>query len=1168
MLFEPSSSQRTFLQNPSLWNRCACFFFNCKVSASEIEEAVNRIIETNDALRMHPEGDSPHVVDFIFTPIPVVEFGSEDEMQCFLKAEMDKNLFEGRFLFRLFIVHLDARLGVACIIHHSIVDGFSFDVFSRKLVEYLHGNSLYENSFLPHLKDEATYRSSSRFQQDAAFWNAQLAPIPSLRCFDASDSDESLTENVELPVNQLRDFCKERDLSEADVLYSVLAVLLYRLRGVDIFTIGCPVIGRTRKTDYETMGLFMHIVPLVAEVSNKPFAEIAFSIKEKLLSLYRHYGFSAYDIQKNCLKGDLAYKNLFDVTAEYTVSEHNEEITPFEVFSDHLPVALEVHFHRQGEKLIITMRRRKDIPSLITTFELLLRQCMKSPAQPITDYKLTTHICARGADAEIPNVGLYALVEHQDKGRILDGEKEYFIDDLRHDAEKIDAAVRGEKRIIGVLCERSYTELAAIYGIVRGGNAYLPISPEYPAERIHLMLEQSKCDTILVQRKFQGIVPDALIIENILEGETCTSFLPVAALPGDPLYVIFTSGSTGIPKGAVVSNRSAVNRILWMCRKYFAPETVVMLKTPFTFDVSVWEIFGFAVGGFTLYILPPEDHYRQDRVIEHIRKGNVTDLHFVPSVFRFFLDTLKKDGEPLPSLKNIFLSGEALSASLANEAPANVHNLYGPTECAVDVTYYDCAKREHDPIPIGMPLDNCQVYVLNEHLLPVPTGVVGQICIGGAPVGQGYINDAAQTNQVFISNPLGQGDLYMTGDLGLWREDGQLVFVGRHDQQIKINGQRVELGEIEAALGEFVPVAAVKVDAGRLIAFYAGPERADLREALIHKLPRHMIPHSFVHVSEIPLTDSGKIDRIALKSFNNQSNSYTPPIGEVESTICALFSRILNARLVGRDDNFYDLGGTSLNMMELLSEKVLESLSPADFMANPTPAGLATHLARKENQSALVSLYYSDDARYSLILFPYGGGDAAAYTALVTEFRKRHAPVALYYVPWGCNYDAVAQNLRSLHIPIIFYSHCAGAVIAMKLLDRLDCVDQFIAGANIPPQDLTNFWPSVSDEKLISVLHQAGMPTLSHEKEMIHRFRINTDEYFAFFKEKHTRTSVRTTLVLSKTDLFTSNYLNAEGLWGRYVTCIEGIHYIDSPSHYFQSTNADALANILLGDRC
>jgi surfactin synthase thioesterase subunit len=235
-------------------------------------------------------------------------------------------------------------------------------------------------------------------------------------------------------------------------------------------------------------------------------------------------------------------------------------------------------------------------------------------------------------------------------------------------------------------------------------------------------------------------------------------------------------------------------------------------------------------------------------------------------------------------------------------------------------------------------------------------------------------------------------------------------------------------------------------------------------------------------------------------------------------------------------------------------------------MQNPTPAGLAKFVINRSAGSLPIPLYTPEDATAAYVLFPYGGGDAAAYTALVSEFRKRNASVALLFVPWGCDYSDVADRLRAYSLPLYFYSHCAGEVIAMKLLDQVNSVKKYIAGASVPPEEMQNIWPSVPNEMLMSVLYDAGMPKSpkSQEDSMLRQFRENTDEYFCYFSEKNGKTPTDVTLIFSTEDIFTHSHPRAAELWNRYIEGVRAIHYIDSKTHYFQSTQASELADILL----
>lgn len=1186
------------------------FVDNCSYDMPMLlEQAINYMIKTSDALRIRLVNDAgtikQYFSEYVYEHLPIKDYSTyaQEEMMQILQQESEVPLpLLHQPLYRFSIIKYENQYSVFMVIHHLICDGWTSNLLANQVARYVCCAGKIDDAessrftYTQFINQERNYRQSRRFERDAAYWDAfaqgyaELSSIkPQMSGSHSVEASRYIYTLSQSETDCIYGYCAANEISPDALYKTAFALYLYKLNHIPSVVIGTPVLNRDGAVAKNTVGLYVSTMPVALQIDET--ANIRSHIDQCVSNtreMFRHCKYPYSDILTRTKHYHSEINKLFDVMISYEISSiSNDAITAMQwFFQGYSENALTVHIDdRNGDRCldisydyqVHLFRTEKEVALLAKRIQFIIQQMIDHDERTVSDVQIIpkeeyNRIIYEFNDTAFLDscdnsmyVSLYSIVEQQNAGRIVDGEQEHSIAELRRDAEKIDAAVRGEKRTIGVLCERSYEELAAIYGIVRGGNAYLPISPDYPAARIQLLLEQSGCRTVLSQRKYRHLVPDALAIEEILAGDLPKTVPAIAALPDDPLYVIFTSGSTGTPKGAMVSNRSAINRIRWMCGKYFTPETVVMLKTPFTFDVSVWEIFGFALGGFSLYILPPEDHYRQDRVADHIRKGRVTDLHFVPTVFSHFLDAVKKDGEPLPTLKNIFLSGEALSASLVNRAPAAVRNLYGPTECAVDVTYYDCAKVETDPIPIGRPIDNCRMYVLDQRLQPLPVGVVGQIFIGGTPVGLGYVNDAKKTSDVFVPDPFADGKLYRTGDLGYWREDGELIFVGRADHQVKIRGQRIELGEIESALNAFVSASVVVVEDERLIAFYTGAEKNDLRENLHRVLPRHMVPGQYIHIKEMPMTSNGKVDRKALTAVKYTNHDYVPPIGEMEESICTLFSRVLEVKIVGRNDNFYDLGGTSLSMMELLCEEPLMTLSPSEFMLDPTPAGLTMILMNLENRSALVPLYTPDHAVFAYVLCPYAGGDAAAYTALVAEFRKRKAPVALFFVPWGCNYDHVSEYLHTLSIPVGFYSHCAGAVIAMELQNRVECVRKTVVGANIPPADLSNIWCDVSDQDLMMYLRYAGMPELLQEEEMLKQFRIHTDEYFRYIQQKGMPSAQNIELVLGRQDPFTEPLHDmAEELWKRYVSGVGRIHFLDTSSHYFQTTHSVTLADVLL----
>ncbi len=978
-------------------------------------------------------------------------------------------------------------------------------------------------------------------------------------------------------------------------------------QNVDSLFLGTTVLNRDGNKEKNTLGMFVNTAPFLVELEyDNTFAYNVEKTGLGVVALFRHQKYNYSDILAEIRSEYKFTKRLFDVLINY----QNARVEGTHASLDWYPngnqvEALQIHILLKPNDGSFTIHYDYQLGKLTSEdIEVLHKRVCQLVFDGITHLEKPLYqleimddiekdtVLHRFNDTNVDfphNRSVYSLFDecvsefHNKTYSIIDGKNKHSLWELRRDAEIIDATIRTEKKqIIGVLCDRSYLELAAIYGIVRGGNAYMPISPDYPAERIQLLKDSSGCQIILSQRKYQHLT-ESLVIEDILLNHRSVEPLPIAASAEDTLYVIFTSGSTGLPKGAMISNRSAINRINWMAKKYFDHSTVVMLKTPYTFDVSVWEIFGFAICGFSLYILPPDDHYRQDKVLQQIASGGITDIHFVPSVFNQFLVALQGSGVDLPSLRHVFLSGEALTAAQVNcfmsnsHHEATIHNLYGPTECAVDVTYYDCKPIECDPVPIGKPIDNCSLLVLNKFLRPVPIKVMGQIAIAGVNVGKGYVNDITKTDERFIDNPYGDGKLYLTGDIGYWRADGNLVYVGRNDQQVKINGQRVELGEIEAVLSSIDGMRSVAVIVlnQKLVAYYTGDTTVDLRTAMGQRLPRHMIPSSFIPLNQFPLTSSGKIDKKALSRMTVSESSlpYDPPKNELERKIANLFMDVLHIERVGRNDNFYDLGGSSLDLMEMLCIPPLDILSSSEFLLRPTPAELASYLENYSSKSELLSPLYLPSKRIcSYVLFPFAGGDASAYTALVGEFRKRDVPVALYFTPWLNDYKSAAEEI--IHLcevsRVRFYSHCAGAVIALKLLNILNSnddwtIEKYYAAGMVPPQKPLNIWQSMSDKAILFALKKAGLPT-SVQDGFIPQFRNNTSELFSYFKECTRATNCNLSIILNKNDPLTANWKRARSLWGRYVSTVEETHFLSSQSHYFQTTDASMVADILLSD--
>jgi len=544
---------------------------------------------------------------------------------------------------------------------------------------------------------------------------------------------------------------------------------------------------------------------------------------------------------------------------------------------------------------------------------------------------------------------------------------------------------------VAVCAERSFEMVVGLLSILKAGGAYVPLDPAYPGDRLKYMLEDSSPMALLVQGgqgRLLGDVGRRLLnidLEDLSrwqdQPETNLESLDVGAGSGNLAYLIYTSGSTGVPKGVMGLHRGAINRFTWMYEEYpFESGEVCCAKSSFSFVDSIWELFGPLSKGIPTVLLPAALNRDPINLIQALNTHRITRLVLVPSLLRTILEAHRSDERLLPNLKYWSVSGEHLPGALVNEffkkAPnGRLLNLYGSSEDSADVLWYEVRHgRASSVIPIGRPIANTQVYILDRNGEPAPTGVQGELYIGGAGLAQGYLNYPDLTTSKFIPAPFVSGSepggrMYATGDLARWLADGTIEYLGRDDFQVKIRGNRVELSEVEARLAE-VPgvmeavVVARNDESGdkRLVAYYTCIEKdepgvgaIELRQRLAEHLPDYMIPAAYVQLKALPLTGSGKLDRKALPAPEGNAHvvqGYEPPLGEIETTVARIWSEILKVERVGRYDNFFALGGHSLSafrVMTTLGQMGIKILT-ADLFAHPTVESLSAKIGFESNQ--------------------------------------------------------------------------------------------------------------------------------------------------------------------------------------------------------------------------
>jgi amino acid adenylation domain-containing protein len=535
---------------------------------------------------------------------------------------------------------------------------------------------------------------------------------------------------------------------------------------------------------------------------------------------------------------------------------------------------------------------------------------------------------------------------------------------------------------VALCLERSVEMVVGLLAVLKAGGAYVPIDPGYPADRLRYMLADSAPAVLLTQAALAGLFGEAetpviaLDAEAFAWADESEANPDRAGVTPDHLaYVIYTSGSTGRPKGVMNAHRGVVNRLLWMQEAYgLEAGEGVLQKTPFSFDVSVWEFFWTLGAGARLVMARPEAHRDPRYLVDTIREAEITTLHFVPSMLRAFLEEV--DAERCPSLARVFCSGEALPRAVARRfherlPEVDVHNLYGPTEAAIDVTAWRCTPEEtRASVPIGKPVANTRMYVLDRRGEPVPAGVAGELYIGGVQVSRGYLGRPALTAERFVPDAFGSEAgrrLYRTGDVGRCLSDGNIEFLGRTDFQVKVRGFRIELGEIEARLCEHAAVRETVVLARedaplekRVVAYYVGDavEADSLRTHLSVSLPEYMVPSAYVRLEAMPLTPNGKLDRKALSAPEGDayaSRAYEAPAGETEEVLAEIWAEVLRGERVGRHDNFFELGGHSLLAVQVVS-RIRRALGVEVALGELFARPVLEELARRLDEAARAEL--------------------------------------------------------------------------------------------------------------------------------------------------------------------------------------------------------------------
>jgi amino acid adenylation domain-containing protein len=913
--------------------------------------------------------------------------------------------------------------------HHIASDGWSQGVVLNELNEFYNGYCVGLPPKLPKLPiqyaDFAIWQrevfQGQTLARDLTYWREKLSGAPAVLRLPTDHqrsglqtyrgARQSLTLSKGL-TESLKDLSSQERVTLFMTLLAGFNAVLFRYTGQEDILVGTPVANRNRVEFEGVVGCFVNTLVLRTTLSGDPsFRELLRRVREMALEAYAHQDLPFEKLVEMLQpERNLSYSPVFQVMFSLR-NLHAEvpslgglKVEEIDCDTGAAQFDLRIEVIERGEDLSCRAIYNTDlfeaetVRRLLGHYQTLLEGAVKDPDSRLSTLPILTESERRQLLVEwnqtqkgYPQKCIHELFEEQvertpEAVAVVHEERELSYGKLNARANQLahylrELGVKPDGRV-AICMERGLEMVVGLLAVLKAGGAYVPLDPAYPAERLNYMLEDSAPSVLLTQGRLKGMftgLSKGLAVIDLADSpewanqpESNPGRASVGLTPEHLAYVIYTSGSTGMPKGVMNEHRGVVNRLVWMQSAYgLDVHDTVLQKTPFSFDVSVWEFFCTLLVGARLVMARPEGHRDAAYLIETIRQENVTTMHFVPSMLQVFLE--HAEVAQCSNLVRVVCSGEALPAALARRFQellprTELCNLYGPTEAAVDVTAWTCTPNASiADIPIGRPIANTRICILDGHGQPVPIGVAGEIYIGGVGVARGYLNRPELTAERFVRDPFALeagARMYKTGDLGRWLPDGTIEFLGRNDFQVKVRGCRVELGEIEARLREHVGAREVVVIAReespgdkRLVAYYTGAdtgelgERAvgaeELRRHLAERLPEYMVPAAYMRLKALPLTPNGKLDRKALPAPEGDAYAvpgYEAPVGEVETTLAGIWADVLKVERVGRRDHFFDLGGHSLLAMQAVSRMNREfklRLRIREFFEAPTVRAMA-----------------------------------------------------------------------------------------------------------------------------------------------------------------------------------------------------------------------------------
>lgn len=1209
--FQLSPYQRTILDyliaypNTGIVNIGGLLKSNRRLSHEVMEKCFNLFLKNHETIRLQLSKEHElYVKEYEPFTLPLFDFSdkTKTEIKEIAQEWMKEpfSLFHSKFYWACMIKKEDDYYLFEKF-HHLIWDGISSVVAIQYQENYYNqllnqepiGIKQTEDGFIRALREEQWYSLEQyetakkwflkQYKKMEPNWLLKQNSISPNAGYHSIKINQSLQQRV-------ASYCKKNKITEEGFYYGILYTYIAKTKGIEEVVIGRVLAGRSRK-EKDMLGMMVNTVPVKLTVQrNVFFTEVCEKIDAALIGTLRHGSFDLHSLLKECETKE----RIFDIAVSYRRNKYIPQTTfgTFEeLFNGYLELPLRIFLNEEitGMEWILQFQKNcyteVEIEYLENRIIRIMEQAVCNPiwndinifsendSKRISQVNDTEKLIIEQTPTEL---FLKRVKEMPNKKALLYKQKAMTFQEVEENSKKIAMALqkKGVKEgdIVGLLMDRNIFLPISILAILRIGAAFLPINSKDHEKRLELI--ESNCKVVITDTVFQN-KPKRLHYDTLLCYKGDIAYQDKDVNIDATAYLMYTSGTTGLPKAVEITRRSLICRLQWMWEQ-FPCDGIIMQKTVYTFDVSVWELLLPFLYGATMSILPEGEEKFPDKIVETIERHQVNVIHFVPSMLTAFMQYCKEKKKRLSMLNHILCSGETLHATQVEQSyqlfpQSTIYNLYGPTECTIDVTYHICREGEKE-VPIGIPVANTKIYVCNQVGEELPLGMEGELVVAGDLVGKGYYG--IQDNRYDYLN----GErVYWTGDLVKRGFDGLLYYIGRKDSQCKLRGMRINLQAIEEIMLEAgTKEAVVLVKGQRLIAYYTAEKKLDtLWEKVNEKLPYYSVPSKFIRMEKMPIGKNGKLDRKALEETYVAQKERSYPANSKEAVLCSVIARQLKEAWISTKENLFEAGLDSLSILEIVNilEKEGISLSYMDFYQKPTVYQLANVCQRKKQKELQFLRRENNDTL--ILCIPYAGSGPEIFYPLVKEMQEMPIDMA------GISFEQAKKN-RAVDIgkkiagqiqdydKIYIIGYCVGSAAAIEctryLMKQGKKIEGLMLCGTLPAK--RNPWGLFNDNTISKILSHLHREKVSFSKKQIQWFREDTNRFFEYMKQKKQslKHEFPVTLVFGEKDEITRNYRKRYVKWRTYLKGKYKIYQLKDAGHFFLKTHKKSIAYFIRND--